>query len=212
MRKVGVIVAALASLAVLAIPSSALAESDCAYAAGQDVSQTVPIGTATVTVYADVSGNNGGTTGTAPIAAGACADNVAPAGGFDGGLVEVGAGEDPASGAADPGLIAGQPDAYAVIDGSDANNDPAGQSDGYVGLSNYETGGTRTGDAQCTGGGPDQGSAGSSNSGGCLGTDGGPWVYVPGDLPTPVCGNTSGNSFDGAGDEGLGNRDGCSIP
>ena len=204
-------VVGVVALAAFALPSSALAESDCTYAAGQDVSQTVPVGSATLTVYADTSGNNGGTTGTTAVAAGGCVDNVG-AGGFDGGLVEVGAGEDPATGTADPGLIAGQPDAYAVVDGSDANADPAGQSDGYVGVSNYETGGTRTGDAQCTGGGPDQGAATSSNSGGCLGTDGGPYVYVPGDLPTPVCGNTSGNSFDGAGDEGTGNRDGCSIP
>ena len=202
-------VVGVVALAAFALPSSALAESDCTYAAGQDVSQTVPVGSATLTVYADASGNDGGITGTAPVAAGACVDNVAPAAGFDGGLVEVGAGEDPAAGAADPGLIAGQPDAYAVIDGSDANSDPTGQSDGYVGLSNYETGGARTGDAQCTASGPNNGAAASSNSGGCVGTDGGPWVYMPGDLPTPVCGNITGNSFDGTGDEGAGNRDGC---
>jgi hypothetical protein len=186
------------AVGVLAIPSSAAAESDCSYTTGTTVGP--------LTVYA----GTGGTTGTAT-AAGACVDGVNVAG-FDGGFAEVGVGEDPGTGAADPGLIAGQPDAYVVVDGSDANEDPAGQSDGYIGISNYETGGSRTSAADCAADGPDNGAAGSSNSGGCVGIDGVAWVSVPGDLPTPMCGNTSGNSFDGNGDEGPGNRDGCSIP
>lgn len=133
---------------------------------------------------------------------------------FDGGTVEAGAGEDPAGGAGDPGLVPNQPDAYAVVDGDDDNVDPQGQSDGYVGVSNWENSvpGDRTTQAECTGSGPDNGAVGSSNSGGCLGVDNGPWVYVPGDLPTPVCGNTSGNAWDGSGSQGQHNRDGCQIP
>lgn len=121
--KRAVALAALAvGIAVLAIPSSAMARSDCAYTASQD--QRVPVGP--VTVYADTAGNNAGTTGTAAVAAGACADGL-NVGGLDGGLVEVGAGEDPGTGSADPGLVANQPDGYAVVDGSDANTvDPVG--------------------------------------------------------------------------------------
>jgi hypothetical protein len=90
--------------------------------------------------------------------------------------------------------------AYAVIDGDNQNADPG---DGYLGLSNYETG---TQDASCADG-PDQGQAGTSNSGRCFGADGGPWVdlsAVP--APRPICGNTSGNSWNNT------NRDGCSNP
>jgi len=192
---------------MFAIPSPALAETDCTYASGQAVSETVPVGSGSVTVYA-----GGGVTGDATAAAGACADNIAPAAGFDGGYAEAGAGEDPGAGSADPGLVAGQPDGYAVVDGSDSNIDPSGFSDGYVGVSNWEDGATRTDSAQCSATGPDNGSAGSTNSGGCVGADVGGWVYVPGDIPTPACGNTSGNAWDGSGNTGGNKRDGCSIP
>ena len=209
MRRLTIIASmVLGAIAILAIPSSAPAESDCTYtSSGNTPIATVPVGTGTVTVY-----EGSGVTGTATVAAGACADNVAPTSGFDGGFAEAGAGEDPATGAADPGLVANQPDAYAVVDGSDANSDPSGFSDGYTGVSNYETGATRTDQASCMATGPDNGTAGSSNSGGCVGADAGGWVYVPGDVPTPACGNTSGNSWYGPGNQGAGQRDGCSIP
>jgi hypothetical protein len=193
---------AAVAVGILAVPGSAAAESDCSYATG--TVQTV----GPVTVYADADGA-AGTTGTAAVAAGACADGIGVAG-FDGGFAEVGASpEDPGADGSSPVNL---PDGYAVVDGSDANSDPAGQSDGYVGISNYETGGTRTSEASCAASGPDNGSAGSSNSGGCLGIDEVISVYVPADLPTPVCGNTSGNSFDGSGSQGTGSRDGCSLP
>ncbi len=159
MRRPAVILAAAAgAVAMFAIPSPALAETDCTYASGQAVSETVPVGSGSVTVYA-----GGGVTGDATAAAGACAD-------------------------------------------------PSGFSDGYVGVSNWEDGATRTDSAQCSATGPDNGSAGSTNSGGCVGADVGGWVYVPGDIPTPACGNTSGNAWDGSGNTGGNKRDGCSIP
>jgi hypothetical protein len=90
------------------------------------------------------------------------------------------------------------------------NADPTGNADGYIGLSNYETGGAR--DANCTADGPDQGQAGTSNSGGCFGLDGGPWVDLSGvPVPTPVCQNVSGNTWDGSGPPPS-STDGCSLP
>ena len=172
MRKMGVIAAlVLGALGVLAIPSSALAISDCSYASGTTVGP--------VTVY-----TSGGRTGDA--LAGACADTGLA---IDGGYAEVGSGS-------------GQ--AYAIVDGSDANTEPTGFGDGYIGVSNYESGASR--DADCATNGPDQGSAGTTNSGGCLGVDGVGWVALPGAVPTPACGNSSGNDWANT------SRDGCSIP
>jgi hypothetical protein len=116
--------------------------------------------------------------------------------------VEAGVGEDPATGAADPGA---GPDAYAVVDG-DNNNTIHPQADGYAGVSNWETGATR---ATGCGTGFDNGSPASSNSGGCFNNQ----PVGDGSVPTPVCGNTSGNSWNGVGTtEGTGNRDGCEAP
>src|SRR5262245_40815386 len=126
MRKVGVIAAmALGAMAILAIPSSAFAVSDCSYASGTTVGP--------VTVY----GPGGGRT--ANSVAGVCADtNTQP---LDGGYVEVGS---------------GGPGSYAIVDGSDANSDPTGNGDGYIGASTYES---ATRDSSCANG-PDQGTAG----------------------------------------------------
>jgi hypothetical protein len=199
----------LGALGILAIPSSALAVNNCSYAGAPTVGPVGPNGT-TVTVY-----TSGGRSGSA--IAGVCVDQ-AGLNGFDGGYGEVGAGEDPAVGAADPGAVAGQPDGYAVVDGSDANSDPTGRSDGYIGVSNWENGDARTSPTDCTQpadsyDGPDHGTNSSTNSGGCEGVDDGPWIYVGDDVPTPVCGNTSGNDWAGISAPGSTNdRDGCSIP
>jgi hypothetical protein len=173
MRKVGVIAAlVLGAVGALAIPSSALAVSDCSYASGTTVGP--------VTVYTD-SGR------TSDALVGACADtNTA----IDGGYLEVGS---------------GGPGSYAIVDGSDANSEPTGFGDGYIGVSTYESGASR--DADCTNG-PDQGATGSTNSGGCAGID--PAIPVVGGnyvAGVPVaCGNTSGNDWAST------SRDGCSIP
>jgi hypothetical protein len=223
-RRPGLIVAmVLGALAVLAIPSSALAANSCGYATSGGNSALVgplTVGSGTVTVYHG-RGVTDPTAGGSPTAAGVCADNVAPGPpgqSLDGGYAEVGAGEDQATGDADPGAVSGQPDGYVVVDGSDDNSDPSGFSDGYAGVSNWETGTTRTSPSNCTDpsdgqAGPDHGTAASSNSGGCEGVDNGPWVYVGDDVPTPVCGNTSGDSWYGSSGQGTPDkRDGCSIP
>ena len=172
-----------AALAALALPAGAGADvnngSDCSYTSDEQVSQ----GTGNVRIYLDADGS-GGMTGTALLAVGACADNLGagtPIGTLQGGAVEIGV-----------GTPAGGPGTYAVVDGDNQNSDLAGQSDGYLGLSNYETGPKGT----CTGGGS------GSNSGGCVGVDG------VGSAPVPlvVCGNTSGNVW------ATTSRDGCSIP
>lgn len=230
MRRPAVIIAmVLGALGALALPGSALGAHKPGAHCDQvppnappgSASVTQPVGTGTVSVYADADGS-AGLTGTADVAAGACADGLAT-GGFDGGTVEAGtSAEDP--GVDDAPLHPAQPtrDAYVVADGDNDNVDPFGQSDGYIGVSNYETGTTsRTGQTACTSSGPDNGQQGTSNSGGCVGKDGGPWVYVPGDVPTPVCGNTSGNGFDGQDNSEPpppdptaphNQRDGCSVP
>ena len=93
---------------------------------------------------------------------------------------------------------------YIVIDGDNDNNPD--QAKGYAGMSNYEENGTPR-DEDCAGNGPDQGTAGTTNSGGCFGIDGGPWIdMTTTGAPTPMCGNTSGNRWDDTA------RDGCSNP
>lgn len=191
----------LAALAaVTALPAAASAANDgstCSYTNDQDVHQSV----GNATVYADVSGNNGGMTGTATAAAGACLDNggTVAAGGqqFDGGSVEAGVGS--------IGNVAGTQapvGAYAIVDGDNDNKDQLGQGDGYFGVSNYETSWPPTPPQPgCGGDGADH--AGNSNSGGCVGLDAVP-VPVPG---VPIaCGNTSGHTWSAT------TRDGCSIP
>ena len=194
----GFILAALAALA--ALPAAASAANDgstCSYTGSQDIHQSV----GNATVYVDTSGNNGGMTGTAIVAAGACLDNGGTVGGgglvFDGGTVEAGIGG--------TGNVAGTQapvGAYGIVDGDNNNVDPLGQGDGYIGVSNYETSWPPAAPAQgCGGDGADH--AGNSNSGGCFGADLLP-VVVPG---VPVaCGNTSGHTWSQT------NRDGCSIP
>jgi hypothetical protein len=82
--------------------------------------------------------------------------------------------------------------AYVIADG-DSDNAPQGQ--GYIGLSNYESGGTEN----CTQG---NNSGGNTNSGGAVAVDNEP------NLPIPllVCGSTSGTDYDVTG------RDGCYLP
>ena len=174
----------LAALAAFAVPATAGADtndgSTCSYA----VSEEVSTGNATpIVVYAG-TGGDAGMTGTALVAGGACASGLAvgtPVGTFDGGAVEAGA-----------GTPTGGPGAYVIVDGDNDNADQSGQSDGYIGLSNYETGGK----GSCTGGGS------GSNSGGCAGVDG----VGSAPIPLVVCGNSSGNIWVAT------SRDGCSIP
>lgn len=203
------------ALGALALPSSAFATHggagrNCPAPSGKTSTGNLsPVPGTTARAYVH-------TNPTTLVKGGACVDfnGLAAAGPvrFDGGTVEAGAGEDPGTAAGDPGLVPGQPDAYAVVDGDDDNADPSGLSDGYVGVSNWETSNDRTTQSECESSGPNNGTAPSSNSGGCLGLDTGQWVYVPGDLPTPICGNTSGNAWDGSGNQGSHNRDGCQIP
>jgi len=174
-KKLVLLAAALGLMALPAGAGAAANGSDCSY-------------TTTGDPTAGVQAGPGGTTGTATLAVGACVNAPTPANTFQGGAVEAGVGNGT--------------QAYAVIDGDNQNADPG---DGYMGLSNYETGSSQ--DSECSGTGPDQGAAGSSNSGGCFGLDGGPWVdlgVLP--IPTPICGNSSGNTWNNT------TRDGCSNP
>lgn len=183
--------------AVLAVPAGASAQAsgeDCDYAT---------LGDATVGVQA----GSGGQTGSSSVTAvGACINTGS--GAFQGGAVEVGVGEDQST-TADPEIAPGVgPDAYVVVDG-DNDNTIHDQADGYVGLSNWESGATR--DPSCNA--SDDGASGSSNSGGCLVLDTGTGIALPASVPTPVCGNTSGNSFNGSGSStGASQRDGCQVP
>ncbi|HEV2811663.1 MAG TPA: hypothetical protein VGW10_00310 [Solirubrobacteraceae bacterium] len=172
-----------AAVGALAVPATAGADvnngSDCTYAQSEEVTTG---GAAPVVVYAGTG--DAGMTGTALVAGGACANGLnaaTPIGTLDGGAVEAGA-----------GTPIGGPGAYAIVDGDNQNTDVQGQSDGYIGLSTYETGAK----GSCSGGG------GGSNSGGCLGADGVGQVPVPG----VACGNTSGNTWVNT------TRDGCSFP
>ncbi|MEA2493946.1 MAG: hypothetical protein QOJ29_1857 [Thermoleophilaceae bacterium] len=83
-----------------------------------------------------------------------------------------------------------------MIDGANSNPSPG---NGYMGLSNYETG---TKDTTC-----DETNAGTgTNSGGCFGVKGVFHQQLPTEVPTPICGNTSGADWDDS------SRDGCLIP
>jgi hypothetical protein len=175
---------------VLAVPGTAAAthsdgvNSTCAYA--QDESTSVTQGD--VTVYAETTQDGSGSSGTADAAAGVCVnDETAPTGGVQGGTLEAGGGSDSSGSAGGDG-------AYVVLDGDDANPDPA---DGYYGVSNYETG---TAHANCAVS-PDTGQAGTTNSGRCFGPGGGPFVDTQG-APGPMCGNTSGPTWDSTARDG----------
>ena len=178
MKNVKMLALLAAAIGLLALPANAAAQaadgSSCSYT---DVNGGV----------VGVEAGGSGMTGQADAAVGLCVNAPTPVGTLQGGSGEIGVGNGT--------------QAYAVIDGDNENADPA---DGYMGLSNFETGAGR--DANCSGDGPDQGAANSSNSGGCFGIDGGPWVGLPTAVPTPICGNSSGNSWFST------SRDGCSNP
>jgi hypothetical protein len=189
------------ALGLVAIPASpALAAhggSNCTYASGQATSTgDLDPGSGELVVYAD-----DGMSGSATAAAGACLNTNTPAADLEGGTGEAGAGTS----------SDGLPGAYAIVDGDNDNTDPGStgpadsQSDGYVGVSNYETGprGDPVSEAQeCIARSPDSPSNSGTNSGGCLGPDGGPFVPVP----LVACGNTAGNNWDAT------SRDGCVQP
>lgn len=167
----------------IAIPGSASAShgTTCDYTS----TQTQLVNAGGVVVY-----EGSGMSGQATAAVGACAyapTDLGPAGSFAGGTAEVGA-----------GTPAGGPGAYAIVDGDNANADALGYSDGYVGVSNFETSPPK--------GGCDTGTG--TNSGGCIGIK--PLgVETPAALAPALivaCGNTSGNTWDSAG------RDGCAVP
>lgn len=207
------------TLGALAIPGPALANhggvnENCDYARAKALrtEDLNPIAGQTLIVYTDTTGYPHGQLATA----GACSDFngtvVAGPVRFDGATVEAGVGQDPAGGPGDPELVAGQPDLWIVVDGDNGNVDPSGESDGYAGVSNWENSNDRTTQTECTTTGSWNGAPGSSNSGGCVAISNGPWVYVPGDVPTPICGNESGNAWDGSDPQGVHNEDGCSLP
>jgi hypothetical protein len=99
---------------------------------------------------------------------------------------------------------------YVIADGDNQNTIVAGQSSGYAGVSNYESGNSNETCPEnpadpgpyptATGGGPENGNG--SNSGGSVGIDN--VVYAP--VPFVVCGYTSGRNFGGN------SRDGCYNP
>jgi hypothetical protein len=175
---------AAAGLVAVAIPAGAVAQTatgtDCTYS---DNAQTRIATLPHLVVYAETG--NGGMTGTALAAGGVCANGLGittPVNHLDGFTVEAGV-----------GTPVGGPGVYAVGDGDNHNTDILGVTDGYGGVSNYETGSK----GQCNSP-PGTG----SNSGGCLEYSN---VRVP--VPAPVaCGDTSGNTWSTT------NRDGCSIP
>ena len=176
MKMLGLLAAAVG---LLALPAGAGAEangSDCSYTTTGEVAGL------------GVQAGSGGMTGTAGTAVGVCV-TTGDGSGLEGGSLEVGTGGN---------------GTYGVIDGDNQNVDPV---DGYVGLSSYEDGATQ--DENCADG-PDGGAAGSTNSGGCFGVDGGPALDLTAlrdlGIPTPICGNTSGPSWNNTP------RDGCSNP
>lgn len=131
----------VAGLGVLALPGSAAANNDCS----TSTVQQGPVG---------VQAGEGGLTGTADVAVGACVDTWATGiptpGSVEGGTVEAGAGVDDE----------GPTGAYAVADGDDDTSNSLVAN--YAGVSNYESGSSA--DGRCDG--DDTGSG--SNSGGCV--------------------------------------------
>lgn len=165
-------------------------------------------------------------TGVPPVAGGVCVNLGSNPTGFQGGVVE--AGVNPTGngvvytpntsnplGGPNTGTtsVAGEavPGAYVVVDGNDGNfttgplaGSAATGSQGYVGVSDYETGGQSPNPQDvCASGGTSD-----SNSGGSVGVD--PMCTLgvyPAGLPLPVaCGHVSGNDW------GSTTRDGCWEP
>jgi hypothetical protein len=190
-----------AGLMALSVPATALAAqppptnygTNCDYA--KSPPQTVSHGTNDIPapVGPDPGGNQvyvysgtGSTGDPGTIAVGVCGNVPAGAGTFQGGTAEVGTNATKGT--------------YAVIDGNNGNN---GQGQGYAGLSNYED----TGPDPTPCNGNDNDSPQSTNGGGCFGLKPtGTNVPLPTTIPTPICGDTSGNNWNST------KRDGCFIP
>jgi hypothetical protein len=175
---------AAAALAAVALPSGAVAQtaatgSDCAYTSDAETRiATVPH----VVVYVE-SGGDAGMTGQADAAGGVCTNGLGittPVNHLDGFTLEAGADLDG--------------EVYAIGDGDNHNTDIRDVTDGYGGVSTYETGNKGSCDAP-----PGTG----SNSGGCFTL--GPIQDVV-RLPLPIaCGNRSGNTWSNTA------RDGCVV-
>ena len=161
-------------------PTSTGHGTTCDYTSSQTplVSVFEPNGTRSVVVY-----EGSGMSGQATAAVGVCyySPRIAGPVTFAGGTVEAGG-----------GTPAGGPGGYVIFDGDNANVDPFGASDGYYGVSNFETG-TK---GNCDGGGF------GTNSGGCFEFEN---VAPPLPVPLMACGNTGGNTWDSTG------HDGCSV-
>ena len=131
-----------------------------------------------------VQAGPGGTPGSAETAVGVCL-NTADVGGS----VEAGTGDE---------------GTYVVFDGDNENPGPYGN---YWGLSSYEDG---TGQDTYCPDGPDQGEAGSTNSGGCILIAGALYVDLTSLPIRPICGDPTGgpsmNTWNNTG------RDGCDFP
>jgi len=191
MRKLALL-GALLGLGLLSLPASAFAVAasgnDCDYAKSPNQTTSVGVDTDDAGTTGDqvyVYQGTGSTDRAGTTAVGACANlnNSASAG--QGGFAEAG--------------VNGT-ELYAVADGDNNNPNPA---DGYVGISNFESG---TRQSSCNASNAQAGSG--SNSGGCGGIKG-VLDPIPVDLrgiPTPICGNTSGASWNNTP------RDGCYIP
>jgi hypothetical protein len=178
MKRFGLVLAAAAAVAALPATASANHGTTCDYTSGQAV--VVPVPGTGVVVY-----EGSGMSGQALAAVGVCVYSPTTVGGVTGvgATVEAGA-----------GTPAGGPGAYAIVDGDNANQgDPAGGvADGYIGVSNFETGAK----GNCDGGGN------GTNSGGCFVIRN---VTPPLPVPLLAC-DLSGTSWDNTG------RDGCAIP
>lgn len=210
--------AAVAAI-VLAMPGMASAShggASCAYTDDHDQvnvpvlggdPDTTPGGDRQVDVYAgaDADNHDVGSSGAADAAAGVCTNNLidaSPDARFDGGTAEVGVG-------VGKGVPTGVPGVYAVADGDNQNHDPLTSMgtppeesfQGYIGVSNFETG-TPEAAANCTTPN-DVDNGGGTNSGGCVVIREAGNTNVA--VPLLACGNDSGKNWDGAG------RDGCTI-
>jgi hypothetical protein len=149
-----------------------------------------------------------------------CVHHATGVGGFHGGVLDVGVGEDPAP--INPNDPEGL-DFYAVVDGDEANTAGNNQSRGYVGLSSWESSGAGMKESDCNTNNAspihsflpnvdnDDDATPSHNSGGCVSVRSGPGsanpVFVSVPVPFVVCGNTTGSRWDGGS-----TRDGCTVP
>ena len=162
--------------ALVALPSTAAARTDCSYTREDGASPVA-------TVYTQNTPDGSGTSRQADVAAGVCTDHPygsLPVTNYHGGLVEVGAGVDGSG----PGGV------YAIWDGDDENTTGVGFSAGYAGISNFETGYK----SEC----PFGSSGSGTNSGGCVGYVN--LIYVP--VPLIACGYTTGPSWEQSGRDG----------